>query len=140
MLTTSLLLSPFLAMVASMVIGMAWYSPFMFGNQWIKLMGLNTKKMTAMKKSMGTMYALNAVGAFVQAFILKVMADLTLAWSVQSVIELGFWLWLGFIVPTLFLQVAFAGKSPKLFVLDAGYQLASVIVMAVVLGGLSYRM
>ncbi len=36
--------------VLSFIIGWLWYSPFLFGNQWIKLSGITPKMAAEMKK------------------------------------------------------------------------------------------
>jgi hypothetical protein len=41
------------AVVASMVVGFAWYSPVLFGKQWMKLMGLTKENMESAKKGDG---------------------------------------------------------------------------------------
>ena len=45
----------------------------------------------------------------------------------------GFWNWLGFVAPVTLGSVLWEGKSPKLWVLNNGYYLVSLIVMGVIL-------
>lgn len=45
----------------------------------------------------------------------------------------SFWSWLGFVAPVQFTEVLFSGKSTKLFLINTGYQLASLLAMAIIL-------
>ena len=41
------------AAVASMAVGLLWYSPLLFGKPWMKLMGLTDKKTCQRQKKRG---------------------------------------------------------------------------------------
>jgi hypothetical protein len=128
------LLAVFVAAIVGMIIGFLWYSPFLFGKMWMKLMGFTMEKMSDMKKKgMTKVYVLNFIFTVVMAYVLAHFLLLMLVADVGGAIELSFWLWIGFIVPLLVGNVLWENKSWKLFALNAGYWLASMIGMAIVL-------
>ncbi len=118
------------AAVASMVIGFLWYGP-LFGKPWMALMGWSEKDMEKKRKdpSMGKTYAVSFLGAIVMAYVLSHFANYAGAASILGGAQLGFWLWLGFVGPVQLTDVLFGGKNIKLFLLNTGYQLVSLIVM-----------
>ena len=60
------------AAVAGMIVGALWYSPLLFGNVWMKLMGLGRKQLqAAKKKGMGKSYFLSFVALLVMAYVIS---------------------------------------------------------------------
>jgi len=120
--------------VAGVVIGMAWYAPTVFGSLWMKEAGLdpNSSKMEEGKKKM----PLHAATAFVAGVVLAwVMAYFALVWgsaTLGSALELGFWIWLGFMVPGHLSSVLWEGKSLKYFAINAGFWLVNTLVVATI--------
>lgn len=131
------ILGVILAGIASMAVGFAWYSSYMFGKKWIKLMGLDEKKMKAAGKEMGKMYALSLFAAFVTAYVLTHTMALSGNFygysAVQTGLSTAFWMWLGFVMPVQLTDVIFGGRKWDLFYINTGYQLAALLVMGVVL-------
>ncbi|HET7098691.1 MAG TPA: DUF1761 domain-containing protein [Patescibacteria group bacterium] len=119
--------------VATMVLGFLWYSPILFGKEWMELIGLNKEDMEKAKKSMPKTYLVSALTSVITAFVLKQFIDLFYIVNIYDAVQLAFWVWFGFIATTLVTGVLFEGKSWKLFIINSGYQLASVILMSVIL-------
>ncbi len=116
-----------LAALAGIVVGSLWYSPVLFGKTWMKLTG---------KRDMGKMgpnMALVAVFALVESYVLAHMVGYVGATTVGQGLETGLWLWLGFIATSMGLNYLFGGKSLKLYLLDAGNHLATILVMGAIL-------
>jgi hypothetical protein len=132
-------LAVIVAVFASTIVGFAWYSRFLFGKQWMKLMGLTQASLSENKKEMNRGYMLSMVSGLIQAYVLALMAYVTLSLGVIQVGLLAFWLWLGFIAPTQFTQTIFARKPFKLFLIDTGYQLFSLMAMAAVIGWMGFK-
>ena len=125
------------AAVASMVVGFLWYGP-VFGKQWIALMGFTKEAMDAAKqKGMAKAYILMTVGSLVMAYVLA--HGLTFGnaylnmYGVAAGLQGAFWYWLGFVAPVLLGAVLWEGKSWKLWFLQAGYYLVSMLVMGAIL-------
>ncbi len=127
------LVSVLIASVASMIVGFLWYSPILFGNPWMKLVGMTKESMSAAKKGMAQMYALSAVAGFVMAYVLAHFASYTGAKTITDALSLAFWVWLGFVATVKFTDVLFVKKPLRLYFIDSGYQLASLAVMSVIL-------
>ena len=82
---------------------------------------------------MGATYAISAGAAFVTAWVLAKLIGVTAFWEPVRVTWLAFELWLGFIAPIQMTEVLFGGKKWGLYLINTGYQLASVLVMALIL-------
>lgn len=127
----------FMAGVVSMVVGFLWYSPFFFGKPWMKLMGLNAKDMKEAQKKMGPMYALSFAVTLVTAVVLYHVMTYSGAYNhydkMMLALSTGFWVWVGFVAPVQVTEVIFGGKKWNLFFINTGYQLVSLVAMALVL-------
>lgn len=127
------LLSVLIASVASMVLGFLWYSPVLFGTAWMKLKGFTQASLKDAQKKMGPMYTLSFIGAFVMAWVLSMVISLVGVADAMEAARVAFWMWLGFVAPVQMTGVIFGDKKWKLFGIDTGYQLASLLAMAVVI-------
>lgn len=121
------------AAVVSMIVGYLWYSPMLFGKQWMKLMGLTDAKMEAAKKEMGKMYALSFSAALVTGYILGMVVKMAYSTTAVGGMKVGFGVWLGFVAPVQMTEVLFGGKSWNLYYLNTGYQLVSAMLMGAIL-------
>lgn len=119
--------------IANLVIGFIWYNPSVLGTVWMQLAGISPLQMEAGKKKMPLIMIFAVLAAVVMAYV---MAHFGIAWGVFDVvgaIELAFWLWIGFVVPVSLGVVLWEGKSVKLFFINAGYWLVSMVVASVIL-------
>ncbi|HLC53269.1 MAG TPA: DUF1761 domain-containing protein [Candidatus Nanoarchaeia archaeon] len=122
------------AVIAQMIIGGFWYSPAGFGKQWMKLSGMTKKQLAkAKKKGMGKSYLLAFIGSLMTAYVLAHFVVYVTAQTLSDGIQLGFWLWLGFVAPITLGMVLWEGKSWKLWILNNTHNLISLIVMAGIL-------
>ena len=126
--------------VAAMILGSLWYGP-LFGKQWIALMGFDQQTVAEMQaKGMQAMwknYALMFVGALIMAYVLAhglVFGNAYLGTGgISGGLQGAFWYWLGFIAPVTLGVILWDGKPWKLWFLNAGYYLALLLVMSVIL-------
>lgn len=122
------------AALSSMILGSLWYGP-LFGKLWIKLSGVNPDK--AAKDKMGQLYAIAAVGSFVQAYILSHSLSFAQKYmgtsGLSSGLSTGFWMWLGFVATVTLGNVLWYGQSWKLWLLTNAYYLISLLVMGAIL-------
>lgn len=136
-------LAVIVAAVAAMGLGFLWFGP-LFGKQWKELMGWTGESMQQMNAglaarglSMNKIYAVQAVGAFIMAYVLAhslVFASAYLnSTGFSAGLMAGFWNWLGFIAPVTIGVVLWDGKPWKLWVLQSGYWLVNLLVMGVIL-------
>jgi hypothetical protein len=124
----------FVAAVAGMVIGFAWYSKFLFGKMWIQMMDISD---STMKKGMGKSAALGFVAQLVMAYVLahfvQVAAAVEGSVTISNTLMLAFWIWLGFVATVMIGVVLWEGKPWKLYLLNIGYQLVALLAMASIL-------
>jgi len=126
--------------VSAMVLGFLWFGP-LFGKEWTKAMGWTEEQMAQgrekMKKEGWKTYGLQAVGALLMAYIMAhslVFATTYLQISGWSAgLQGAFWNWLGFIAPVMLGIVLWDGKPWRLFAIQGGYFLVSLVVMGIIL-------
>lgn len=121
------------AAIVGMLVGFLWYSPMLFGKQWMKLTGYTEEDMEKAKKDMGRVYLISFFASVIMAYVLANLIDFTGALTVMQGMQVGFWLWLGFIATTMITGVLYEGKKIELYLLNVGYQLVSVLAMSAVL-------
>lgn len=114
-------------------IGALWYSPVMFGKEWMKLIGMGEKEIKSAKSKMGQMYAIGLVCNLIGAFVLARLLVWVRASELVEVVKIAGWVWLGFVAVWMLNGWLYERKPLKLFVINAGYALAAIEAAAVVL-------
>ncbi|MBI4132648.1 MAG: DUF1761 domain-containing protein [Candidatus Sungbacteria bacterium] len=124
------------AAIASFVLGFLWYGP-LFGKQWKNLMGFTDESMKAMKmtplSSMIGGFITSLVMSYVLAHALIFAARYLGTTGISAGLMAGFWNWLGFVATVTLGAVLWEGKSWKLWLLNNGYWLLSLLGMGVIL-------
>ena len=123
------------SVIASMILGMIWYSPAMFGNMWMKLSGLKKEDIKKEEANKG-MFA-SAVAALVMVAVLSQFVILTRANTFDEGAKVAFWLWLGFVATVGVSEYIYTKRPAKLFVINMGYHLASMLLMGGILASWS---
>lgn len=121
------------AAIGNLILGMVWYHPRVLGSLWARGAGITPEVMERGKKKMPVMAAVAVLAAMVIAYV---MNHFGIAWGVfdwVGGVELAFWLWLGFVLPVLLGSVLWEQKPYSYFAINAGYWLASFILIALVL-------
>lgn len=119
--------------VVSVVIGFVWYHPKVFGAAWIRLTNLSPEAVEKGKKRMPLLAFFGLLASMLAAYVMNYFG---IAWGVYDVIgaiELGFWIWVGFVAPTMLGIVLWEQKSFKLYLINSLYWLVSFIAMAIIL-------
>jgi len=123
--------------VATMVVGFVWYSPALFANPWMKLMGYDPNdkaKIAEMQKSAGPSYALSMIASILTAFVLgKIIAVAGAANAVDG-LKIGMVVWLGFVTTVQFTNALFSRQRNRLYLINTGYQLVCYLAMGAILG------
>jgi len=122
------------AAVVAYAVGALWHSPAGFGKQWQRMMGLSADSMKNMPLTAPQAMGIGFVVTLLVAFVLAYFQVLVGANSIPVALQLGFWVWLGFLAPTLANGWLWEGKSWKLFAFNAAYALVNIEIMALVLG------
>lgn len=120
-----------------MVVGAVWYGP-LFGAHWLRVIGatqLDLEARAAMQKKAGPLYA---VQFFLVLGQLALYATIVDGFTLERTLEVSFWIWLGFIMPTIAGASMWNNDSASVkwarFLIQSGYQLAIFILFAVLFG------
>ncbi len=119
-----------LAAIASMIVGMIWYSPLLFVKPWMRFSGI---KKSGKQKGMAFSYIVMFIGTFVTAYVLAQVISFTGAFSFSEGMMIGFGVWLGFIAPTMLGIVLWESKPWALYFINAGYYLVSLLIAGLIL-------
>lgn len=121
------------ATIVYMAIGMAWYSPLLLGNAWLKESGRTQGDLEeAKKKGMGWTMVIATVNAFILTYVAAHFVDLVGATELTDALALGFWSWLGYVMTVQIHSVLWDGRSWKFFFINTVCSLISIIAVTVV--------
>jgi hypothetical protein len=120
------------AVIASFIVGALWYSPVLFGKLWMHLTGttqIEMKNSTNVKRA----YTVNIIGTIITALAIAVIfdyADIKTPFEVLSAVLI---LWVGISMPFSFNDVIFGKKPIKLWALNGGHHLITLLVMGYII-------
>jgi hypothetical protein len=123
----------FAASVAHMLIGWAWYSEKLFGKRWRFLMGKGEADAEELRRQGRKAMAASFLGALVMAYVLGHFVYFVGATNANDGIQIGFWVWLGFVATTGLTTVLFEGRPKGVYFINISYYLVSLIVMGIIL-------
>ena len=129
--------------IAAVVLGYIWYHPKVFGSAWARMSGLTPEMQERGKKRMPVMALIGLLAAMLVAYV---MTYVSAAWGFydwQGALQLGIWIWLGFVAPPMLGMVLWEQKSFKLYLINSLYWLLTLLVMAQIIVfayGLEYSM
>jgi Protein of unknown function (DUF1761) len=124
-------LAVLLSALVTFLVGGIWYGP-LFLKVWQKEAGVTDEDMKRRHpaKVFGGAFLLNLIAAYILGHVLATYGKLP--FHVDIMIAFG--VALGFIVTALGVNYLFAGKSLKLFAIDAGYWIITYTLMGVIFG------
>lgn len=128
-----------LAAATSMIVGSIWYTPSVFGKAWMKMTGVKAdQKVSAGKMTwmLGSVFVASLVTAYVLAHVTFLSNKFFGGSFMGCAVQTAFWLWLGFTAMRFYVHDTFEGRRKKLTLLNAGHELATMLVMALVIGWL----
>jgi hypothetical protein len=127
-----------LAAVAAWLGGAVYYTTL--GKLWVAAQGKTVEQFRAEQA------AKKGTPASWLPFALAFLADLVMAWvlagmvghlgsvTIRSAVISGLFVWAGFVVTTMLVNNAFAGRRYTLTLIDAGHWLLVVVLMGLVIG------
>ena len=126
-----------LAAVAAFALGGIWYSPPFFGPAWMRAHGYTPEKMAEMRatKPQGRTMIVTFVAQLVMAAVLAYLMRWIGITGVKPGILFGLLVWAGFAGTVALIANIFSDKPFKVFVIESGYQLVSITLMAAIIGG-----
>jgi len=105
------------AALATMLLGLLWYSPLLFGRSRVR------------RNGSGKLYVLFFIASFLAAFVLGQVIRITTVSTALLGMKVGASMWLGFVSTVQFTNMLFSRKPARLYLIDTGYQLVSFLVM-----------
>ena len=119
------------SVVVMMILGALWYSPVLFGNTWLKLIGKKPEdiKKEDANKSMG--FAI--IPAILHTLTLALLLNFVHAQTIADGLIVASLAAVGFIFMSLFNLVLFEDRSFKLTLLNAGYPFCALNIIAIIL-------
>lgn len=131
-IATSALWGVLVSVLATMALGMFWYSPIGFGNIWVKLNGWSTKELEAMrKKGMTQSMILAVISNIVMALVF--IKFLTPFSTIAQAHFIALFIWLGFVATTQISTFLWEHKPFSLFLINTGYSLVNLLLVSTVL-------
>jgi hypothetical protein len=118
------------AALSSFAIGGLWYSPALFGKEWMRENGLTDEKIrnSNMAVIFGVSFLLSVIISFnLAAFLGK---DAGLVWGLTA----GGLAGIGWVAASLGILYLFERKSFRLFLINAGYQAVTYVVSGGIIG------
>ena len=129
-----------IATVIQFVLGALWYSPVLFGNIWMKIMGAekySKEEIAKMQKEMLPFFGLQILLTLITTFVLA--NNLLYSGTVGAASYFySFFMWLGYIMPIQVGSVIW-GNTPKKFWLKQilimiSYQFIAIMLATFILG------
>jgi Protein of unknown function (DUF1761) len=128
------ILAVLVAALLTFVLGAFWYSPVLFARQWMQAQGYTPERLQEMKqKGLTRAYVASALCYLVMAYVVALFAAYTNSTTLAQGLWLGFLAWLGFAAPIGLSANLFSEKPIAAWVIDAGYQLAYLVIMGALL-------
>jgi Protein of unknown function (DUF1761) len=128
------ILAVLVAALLTFVLGAFWYSPVLFAKQWMAAQGYTPEKLQEMKKRGATRaYVVSVLCYVVMAYVVSLLASYTNSTTLAQGLWLGFLAWLGLAAPIGLTANVFSEKPIAAWVIDAGYQLAYLLIMGALL-------
>jgi len=125
-------LAVLVACVAYTVLGALWYSPVLFGNIWMKLIGKTKEQVTA------DFTPLNYLWALVTSFLAAYGIARILAWAggatVSGGIKAGIVAGICFGFATMWVNDAFEARPKALTIINALFHLIGMVIAGIIIG------
>lgn len=120
-------LAVLVAWLIHIVMGLIWFSPRLFGNEWSRLTG---KELKPAKQWIVAGF----LGHLVMAFVLVILIKLTNSGDGLSGLFIGLLTWIGFVVPLETGELVWEKIPFRLFLIRIGNHLIGMAVSGYILG------
>lgn len=112
--------------ISAMVIGMVWYSKPVFGKTWSELSGVDKDD----KSGCFLIMIYSTLANMALAVTLYSVALWSNAYGLKSGFFMGVLIGFGIVMISMMMPYIWEKKSPRLFLINAGHQVAVVVVMS----------
>jgi len=123
------------ATLAHFIIGGLWYSPVLFVKPWMRAMGISQKEFEkkAKKNSPAKAMTISFFTGLLMSYVLAYLIDYAQASTIAQGLQIGAWLWLGFVATSTLSPTLFEGRNTKLWLINVSYELVALLVMGAIL-------
>lgn len=123
-----------IAALASMIVGMIYFSPALFGNLWMRLSKISKSDIKRIKvHGLNKNYFASFISTAITAYVLSLFIKFSGVIGVVGGISIGVLAWLGFVATTLLGGVLWDRRPVQLYLLNNFYQLISFVLMSIIL-------
>jgi len=124
------------AAIVAMVIGALWYSPMLFGKDWMTLNKMNDADVKAAKaKGVWGLYVIQFVISLISFCVVGFLVSATGLQTASDGAFLGFLVWLGFVMPIGASGLCWEKKPFKLVLITTVASLLTLVIGAAIIGG-----
>jgi hypothetical protein len=120
------------AAVVNIILGALWYSPAVFGKQWMSLTGVSQHAVSSKAPNVWKYYVIGLVNSLVMALALAYVLALAVP-TLMYGFFIAFLLWFGFVGTISMNAVTWGRRDQRLWFLDNGYYLLSFLVMSAII-------
>jgi len=114
------------ATLISMFLGALWYSPILFGNNWMKLMGFTEEQLK--KEGSAKEMAVSVFTSFIEALMLASLILMTGTKTFFSGVHLGAMIGIGIIAMVNLSNAMFNRVPLKLWGINSGYRIVYYMI------------
>jgi hypothetical protein len=118
------------ASIAYFMIGALWYSPVLFSKAWVEESKVKPDPSKSLAKLLIGTFIITAFMVYLLAYLIAA----TGSFSALGGLRMGFITGIGFVATTLGITFLYEGRSLKLFLIDAGYHIAGLLVSGLIIG------
>lgn len=121
--------------LSAMVVGMLWYSPFLFGKQWSKAMGISDKQMNdGRAKVMPVLVLVSLLTSYVLSLFTVYFQHYTGKGWVASGLHTALLAWVGLAATALVAHDVFDPRPKSKLYINLGNRLVTLVVMGLIIG------
>jgi hypothetical protein len=122
------------AAVVAFAIGALWYSPILFGKEWMALTKTSDSDMSAKASGMWKSYIVHFIATIISFCVLAFIVASTSVSSASDGAFLGFFTWLGFVAPIGVSELLWERKPMKLILINTIQVLLGLIIGGAIIG------
>jgi hypothetical protein len=121
--------------LSAIVVGMIWYSPFLFGKEWTKAMGVNEKEMAKGRaKVMPILVIVSLLTAYVLSlFTVYLHSYVGNSWMMAA-FDASVLAWVGFAGTAVVAHGVWDPRPKSALYINLGNRLATLVVMGLIIG------
>jgi hypothetical protein len=120
-----------IASIVCFAIGTFWYSPALFGNRWMNLIGKSSEELHS--KSSLKYYCGAYVAIVLLCFVMAHIVDYVGATKMNSGVLIGIIIWAGFSAPITAISYLFERRPLALYFINSGYYLVICVISGTLL-------